>query len=282
MPFSTEKKICIPVLLYHHINYLHKIGSGVMPGDFDWQMKYLKESGFETIFLDDLTAYKKRDKIPKKDKIVAVTFDDGYLDNWLYAFPVLVKYNIKATIFVITNKILECPKESSLGTYCFNSDEGEKRGTEDFLSWADIKQMYSSGLIDIQSHTHTHIYCDTASIDSIKDELSFSKNIIEKKLRKSCNFICWPWGRYNKLAISLAERCGYIGAVTSERGINTAYSDIMRIKRFNIWPRFGNGKLWFKSRLFIYTHIWLGKIYSFMVNNITLIILWLLRPLIKR
>lgn len=253
-------QISVPVLFYHHISHEVKRNMAVRPEVFDWQMRYLKDKGFKTIFFNELTSCIKGESFLDSKRVIAISFDDGYLDIWEYAFPILKKYDIKATIFVITSRI--------------NDSSG---GPKDFLSWFELKQMQSSGLVDIQSHTHTHIRCDVSGKEHIREELNLSKKLIEEKLNKTCNFICWPWGKYNSLAISLAKECGYTGAVTSERGINTISSDIMQIKRFYVRPSIENDKVWFATRLFIYSHLWLGRLYSYIVNKITGILLVLMK-----
>lgn len=75
---------------------------------------------------------------------IVITFDDGYLDNWIYAFPLLKKYSLKATIFV--------SPEFVDGRDIIRSDDS----APGFLSWSEMREMAASGLIDIQSHTLTH------------------------------------------------------------------------------------------------------------------------------
>jgi len=75
---------------------------------------------------------------------IVITFDDGYLDNWIYAFPLLKKYSLKATIFV--------SPEFVDGREIIRGDDA----SPGFLSWSEMREMVASGLIDIQSHTLTH------------------------------------------------------------------------------------------------------------------------------
>ncbi len=93
----------VPVLMYHHIN-LHKGDMvTITPEIFEGQMKYLREAGYKTLKMDELLSYIKSESTLNQ-KAVAVTFDDGWLDNYIYAFPVLKKYNINAAIFIITDR----------------------------------------------------------------------------------------------------------------------------------------------------------------------------------
>ncbi|MCG2675725.1 polysaccharide deacetylase family protein [bacterium] len=165
----------IPVLMYHHVNEL-KDKFTISPDDFQTQMEYLARKNYQTLFLNELIDSLKKGKDKRR---MVLTFDDGYLDNWVYAYPILKKYNLKATIFVITSRIKE--KSSSYHPHLGNVWNGESKkedlpkisnhyqsnlrcvrnsaGSDDHISWEEAKKMSQSGLIDIQSHSHLHSYC---------------------------------------------------------------------------------------------------------------------------
>ncbi|NPA53522.1 MAG: polysaccharide deacetylase family protein [Aquificae bacterium] len=89
------------ILLYHKI--LPRWGFDVAVSTFDWEMKLIKQF-FNVITLDDVYEYISTGKTPDKPSVV-ITFDDGYVDNFVYAYPILKKYGLKATIFPITSRI---------------------------------------------------------------------------------------------------------------------------------------------------------------------------------
>ncbi|MBA7642302.1 hypothetical protein ES703_49992 [subsurface metagenome] len=164
-----------PILMYHHVNEL-KDSFTISPDDFQQQMEYLARKNYQTLFLDKLIDSLKEGKNTKK---VALTFDDGYLDNWVYAYPILKKYNLKATVFAVTSRIKEksnsyrpnledvwngkvdkekLPRISNhyqSNLRCVRNSEG----SDDHITWEEAKEMSQSGLIDIQSHSHLHSYC---------------------------------------------------------------------------------------------------------------------------
>lgn len=177
----------IPVIMYHHVN--NNKGE-LNPGAFEEQMKFLTDHGYHTIFLDDLTDFMK-DGIPLPAKTLAITFDDGFLDNWVYVYPVLKKYNLKATMFVITSRIKDKPEKyrpnledvwngrfreedlpfiDSNGKVNLRSalNNGE---SEDFMTWEELKKMEESGFIQIESHTHLHDSCFASD-----EVIDFNKN----------------------------------------------------------------------------------------------------------
>ena len=251
----------IPVITYHHINEHRGDTVTVSPDYFEGQLKYLADHGYESIFLDNLLAY-LNEKRPLSGRTVVLTFDDGYFDNWLYAFPLLKRYRMKATIFVITS----LAKDKHSGLIPDIPPHSETRpaavlgkGPSDYyLSWAEMREMEASGLVDIQSHTHNHRRLDSPDVDYQK-ELSLSKKLIDENLKKDCLFISWPWGIGGDEVIALARRLGYRGAVTTKKGPNTPGSAPMRIKRFDT----EKGNLtWFSRRLLIYSHPAIARVYS--------------------
>ncbi|MGK2889390.1 MAG: polysaccharide deacetylase family protein [Candidatus Malihini olakiniferum] len=93
-------------------------------------------------------------------KSVMITFDDGYLDNWVYAFPVLKRLGLHAHIFLITGQIGDGPARN-LAEVAFSHKKSEEKvasGNADdvMLRWSEIEEMQASGLVEFHAHTHTH------------------------------------------------------------------------------------------------------------------------------
>ncbi len=160
----------VPVLLYHHINYANDVLS-ISPELFEAQLKYLKEEGFESISKEALAEYMQTGKKSFK-KGVVITFDDGYLDTWVYAYPLLKKYGFKAILFLVTwtveedefvgfnlddyyaGKITREKLPSCEATMV--EDGGVIRKQERRLCWMEVRQMEESGVIDVQPHSKFH------------------------------------------------------------------------------------------------------------------------------
>lgn len=131
----------INVLMYHHFDNTTNLGAVVAKDEFKKQIKYLKDNGYNTITVQELIDY-KNGKIDLPEKPVLITTDDGYLSNYEFMYPILKENNMKATIFVIGDNI-------------DNADKNNKNGVGvPKFNWTQAKEMYDSGVIDIQSHTY--------------------------------------------------------------------------------------------------------------------------------
>jgi len=261
----------IPVLMYHHVNPLGNF-INVMPEIFESHMRYLSEHGYTTLHTEEFLSIISGNTLPPERPIM-ITFDDGWLDNWVFAFPILRKYHIKAVIFTITSWIGDYGRRR-------RSDEGnvsplpvhrecekmirDGHSSEVMLSWDEVREMEASGLIDIQSHTHTHKRWDKLynnreeRMKALKQELNKSKEIIEERLGKQCSALCWPWGIYDDGYIDTAKGAGYRVLFTTEKGTNPVVTDPYRIKRIVI----GNISVFnLKKKLFIHSRQWLSRLY---------------------
>ena len=158
----------LPVLVYHHVN---NIGEDITPNQFESQMAFLKEKKYKTIFIKDWI----ENKVIPNGNNIAITFDDGYVDNWIYAFPILKKYGLKATIFHTTARSMKnLEKRKNLddvwngnitedNLFLLKNDWDTNKecvlnyeGSDQYLLWSEMRSMESTGLIDIQSHSHFH------------------------------------------------------------------------------------------------------------------------------
>ena len=155
-------KPAVPVIMYHSIGVRDinwNFSYLTCPYQvFERQLKWLRVSGYTSITLDELYNYMRYGKeIPKK--AIVLTFDDGYADNWVFAYPLLKKYGFKATIYV--NPEFVDPRKQPR----FNLDDlwsGNASFNDlpisGYLSWAEMKEMEEDNIIDIQSHTMSHTW----------------------------------------------------------------------------------------------------------------------------
>ena len=173
----------VPVLMYHAVGDTPYSGAipelFVTPANLEAQLKYIKNNGFSAIWFEDLP------NLAGYQKPVILTFDDGYRDNYTILFPLLKKYQVKATIFIFPNNI------------------GKNKN---FLTWGMVREMSDSGLVSFQSHTMTHPNLDQQTEAQQRWELAESQRIITAKTGKQCTVLCFPSGRYNSTTLRLAKQ----------------------------------------------------------------------------
>lgn len=252
----------VPVLMYHHVSPHKGDIVTVTPEVFEDQMNHLSQSGYKTLTAEELLSLMKGE-LTLRQKAVVITFDDGWLDNYLYAFPVLKKYRLNAAIFIITNRIeMASEKMTSLPDRIPTHNESKaliEKGEayKVALNWELIGEMAGSGLVEFYSHTKSHRKCDTLSENELIEELGQSKQIMEKKLGRPCPYLCWPYGKYNQLAVSIAKEVGYRVLFTTDHGVVKAGSDPFAIKRIVVKDK----SEWFRKRMFVYTNPVLSPLY---------------------
>ncbi|MFH0855947.1 MAG: polysaccharide deacetylase family protein [Candidatus Omnitrophota bacterium] len=209
-------KYVIPVLMYHSINPGAQKDNrlSITPETFKRQMRFLKDRHYNVITLEEAAAIIKSKKRPPA-RTLAITFDDGYKDNYTYAFAVLKEYDFPATLFIIVNEV------------------GRPQG--DRLSWDDVKAMRASGIFTIGSHTLNHPYLtELTSRDDIIKEVRVSKEILEEKLGARVDAFSYPAGRFNEEIRQIVIESGYKFAVATNPGKRIPDDDAFAVKRLRI------------------------------------------------
>lgn len=140
---DMAEPIDIPVLMYHSINSREsRTGDYVItPKAFRKDLEWLRDAGYQTVVVQDLLNYVE-EGVPLPEKPVMITFDDGYYNNYLNAFPILKEMGMKAVISIIVS---ETDKYSELQ---------ENRENYSHLTWEQIREMMDSGLIEFQNHSY--------------------------------------------------------------------------------------------------------------------------------
>lgn len=198
------------------LNY-HQVGGNFTPlcvptHLFDDQMAYLKDNGYITITPEELYEGIEGTMV-LPDRPVLITFDDGYIDNYNNALPILKKYGMRATVFVIP---------------------GFTGVQANYMNWDQLKEMEKNG-ISIQSHTLNHRALEELSDDEIRAELLNSKVLIEKNLGHPVDFLAYPTGTYNLHIAGIAKDVGYKAAYTIKYGAVDKGSNIYALERVPIF-----------------------------------------------
>ena len=208
---DSEHGMKVMVLNYHMVKD-QTISLAVPVQDFDDQMNYLKKHGYHTITPEELyESLSGNAELPENP--VLITFDDGYVDNYENAYPILKKYGFKATIFAISSFV------------------GNKKG---YITWEEAREMEENG-ISIESHTVDHKSMTDLSDDQLRVELTESKKKLEKELGHPVNFMAYPTGTYNLHIAQMVKEAGYKGAFTIKYGNVDKGSNVYAMERVPIF-----------------------------------------------
>lgn len=249
------------VLMYHHLVSDEAYATGIFAGnnavipvsEFENEMYYLYQNGYTTLTMSEVNTY-LRNKITLPPKTVVITFDDGYESNYVYAYPILQKYNLKATIAVIVKSSLDGVS---------GSPGGYNPAGKSHLTFDEMREMQDSGLVEIGSHSYDgHAYIKTATSDygkfftqrkylpelgrseiydeyftRINDDLRLSKYILEQELGREICYFAFPYGSNSSDVITALQYNGFEIATTVNAGEIAAHSNIYLLNRKNVNPK---------------------------------------------
>jgi len=177
----------------------------VKPVEFEKQLKWLSKNGWKSFTLSELV---QLNVIPSKS--VVITFDDGYEDNYTEAFPLLQKYNFKATIYVVVNRF-----NKNWATDKDLNKSSDELNQEKMLSNEQLKEMINSGLIEIGSHTLDHSNLPSLSKEEKEKQILESKSKLESVFSITCKSFAYPFGFFDGEDISLVEKSSYLNGTTT-------------------------------------------------------------------
>jgi len=189
----------VPILMYHYISEppadadIYRVDLSVTPASFRQQLAWLRDNGYTSIDYYDLTmAIVGYAELPEKP--VLLTFDDGYLDNYTAAFPLLQEYGYKATFFVVTDFV--------------------DMGREGYMTWPMLEELSRAGH-RIESHSRTHPDLREKTRDGLIWEMLGSQETIAAHIGYTPRYFCYPGGDYNEETIQMLRELDFWGAVTT-------------------------------------------------------------------
>ena len=203
--------------------FYHSVDSGKPLANFQKQIDYLRENGYQIISVEDVISYINGQKELSSGS-VCLTFDDGYYDNFGSLFPLLRKYEVPAAIFLVANYMV--PNSSK---------EIDLKVGERFLSWGEIKEMAGSGM-NIGSHGYHHRDLTMLHPERAFLEILRSKRLIEENISGKVRYFSYPYGRYNDTTRDLVKRAGFDAAFTTTPGSIKPGDDPYALKRTLIAP----------------------------------------------
>jgi peptidoglycan/xylan/chitin deacetylase (PgdA/CDA1 family) len=224
VPFSAPR-----ILMYHMISP-RKPGATfnklrVHPQAFEAQIRWLKESGWSFVTMRYLL---ENPYLP--EKTVAVTFDDGYADNYTNAMPILKAHNAMATIYLV----LDRHKRDWSTSKKAHHDSGELM-REPKLTNNQMQEMLESGVFELGAHTLTHANLPRLAADLRRREICESKAALEAMFGTSVTSFAYPFGLYEQEDVEIVRDCGFLSAVTTDEGIDTdIHKRALELRRIKI------------------------------------------------
>ena len=199
---SSWKLGFVPVLMYHSIAEIPNDRLSIFSNMFERQLHYLQKNNMKTLSLESyFTQIQQQGRISRNS--VVITFDDGYLDNYTNALPLLLKYDMKASVFPVTKWI------------------GRTNGWEDYpgktirqtMDWVHLKEWVNAGM-EVGVHTVTHRSLSTlSSVAEIREELNESRKEIREHLNIEPKVVCYPYGDFDERVQEIVRQEKFSGAL---------------------------------------------------------------------
>ncbi len=217
---SPKSSARIPVFMFHYISvppnasdYL-RYGLSVVPSLFDQEMRWLKTHDYTTISADQAADALIHDT-PLPARSVLLTFDDGYEDAYTNAFPILKKYGLIGTFFVVTDWI--------------------DQGRAGYLTWTQVKEMSQAGMsIEAHSRTHAVLVLGTNSVGWLTDEINGSITDIQTHLGTRPRLFAYPFGRYDDVTLQVMKASSIDAAFTTAYGTASADNALLTEPRLRV------------------------------------------------
>lgn len=214
---SGETAVRVPTLMYHQIREFTPALTKaerrytVRPAVFEAQIRALLKAGFTPIKPEQLEAALNGEKNALPKKPILLTFDDGFRSQYDVVFPLLKKYQIPATFFVLS------------------------RGTEHvYLSKEMLKEMSESPLVTIASHTERHAFLAHVSAQRRHEEIVTSKKELEQLLKQPVPYFAYPYGDWNTVVMNEVKQAGYRMAFGVRLGSLQTSSTRFQLRRIQV------------------------------------------------
>lgn len=193
-----ERRPGVVILGYHRVGGGTRREIDLPVGTFTRQVAYLA-ARCRVVTLEEALALGHNGSAPPGDVLV-LTFDDGYRETYDHVFPILHRYRLPATVYVATAYV-EQERPFDFGVQGGAAAPGRP------LTWSQLREMASSGLITVGSHTHTHADLSVLSLTAVREELRRSQALIEERLGRPARHFAYPWGRWRpEVRAAVGER----------------------------------------------------------------------------
>lgn len=223
---SPSATLSIPILMYHYVEYVKdkrdtiRQGLNVNPNIFEEQLITLRKNDFTFMTAREVAAVLDGDMDLPKNPIL-LTFDDGHWDLATDVLPLLIKYKIKATAYVVPGLL----------------------GGSDYLTRDQLKKVADSGLVEIAAHTVHHVALKGKPETVVRDEVEGSKRMLEEFLQIKVVSFAYPYGSFDQKAIEVVKQAGFTNAVSTISGVEQGLVNRFFLFRLRPGTRVGGSLL---------------------------------------
>lgn len=201
LSWPAPTSLNVPILMYHYVEYVAdkrdtiRQSLNIYPSTLTAQIETLKKAGYAFITPDDLSLA-MRGVVDLPPKPVVLSFDDGYRDFYTDVFPILKKEYVKAVAYIVPN-FLDHPN---------------------YMYTSEVKEVAASALVEIGAHTMDHMWLKGAPAKKADYEITESRNFLRKLTGQQINSFAYPYGAFDKEAMALVEKAGFLNAVSTLPG----------------------------------------------------------------
>lgn len=212
------RELRVPILMYHYVSAppkdadIYRKDLSVTPARFESHLQYLVSAGYQVVTLDDLLyALTQGRSLPPKP--VILTFDDGYEDNYLNAFPLLQKYGMTGHFFILSDFV--------------------NAGRPGYMTWEQIEEMAAAGQ-RFGSHSRDHPALGGKSVDYLVWQALGGMEAIQEHLGDHPRWVSYPSGNYDRQVMNVYRSANYWGGLSSEQGATHTLEDIFHLRRVRV------------------------------------------------
>lgn len=221
------------IILFHRVTDKDpEDGLTVSVARFESYLRVLKEQ-FRVFGLSEMLDMIRHNR-PFPRRAVAITFDDGYLDNFQFAAPSLAKYGLPATFFVVADFM------GSKTTAWWDHSRGQK---SEWMNWSQVRELSQMGF-EIGSHTMTHCDMGVTEPETAWRELCLSREVLEQQLGEKIDLFAYPYGGAHQMSEenrALVEKAGYRCCLSACGGLVPPSPDPYRLDRLGVDRWFEDG-----------------------------------------
>jgi peptidoglycan/xylan/chitin deacetylase (PgdA/CDA1 family)/glycosyltransferase involved in cell wall biosynthesis len=199
-----------PILLYHAVAEPGEKASRyvIPPGRFAAHLQWIRRFGYQPISLEHYLECRRAQRLPPARSVV-ITFDDGYADNYRYAFPILSRHGVPATIFLVTDHV---------GNVNAWDADGALAGRP-ILDWSQVEEMAAAG-VRFGAHTRSHVRLTAVDLAEAEEQIRASHAMLANHLDQPAKAFAYPYGLHDPGLHALVVVAGFEAGLTVDAGLN--------------------------------------------------------------